>query len=334
MSSPISLAELRAEVALLQGELFSLMGPAVVYRCGVCKRLASEHIGCVVTGCVTDEGPEDLERHSLTLQRHSCIEALQRLRSASAQAAQVTDLTAKVVGLLDEVRDLERTDTERKVELKRVEQELAQSRDEQVSDAVERSADMLQLNDYWKSLTSGDLSVGVFKEYVEKDFKISLPSTFKFGSLSHPHETTDDRASTGLSDDSSKAADTAAKTAAASADAGAGAASRGAADAKGSAGAAASSSKSSAPNGDTVAKSNKTIKVSFTGKDTACEHLQTEQSLFNEVDLLYPDANERTKISIIISHCDTDIKGVAIAVRNTHNPATVDAFFKLFRNER
>ena len=64
--------------------------------------------------------------------------------------------------------------------------------------------------------------------------------------------------------------------------------------------------------GDKVGKSAKTIKVEFACTDTAITHLQKEQSLLNEIDLLYPKINGRTKVSMVISKCDKDVKGIAI----------------------
>ena len=68
----------------------------------------------------------------------------------------------------------------------------------------------------------------------------------------------------------------------------------------------------------------------------AIKHLQKEQSLLNEIGLLYPTVNCNTKISMVISHCDADVKGIAIAVRDaTKTPFTsVDQFLDAFRMER
>ena len=70
-----------------------------------------------------------------------------------------------------------------------------------------------------------------------------------------------------------------------------------------------------AVDGEKVGKSAKTIKVEFAFGDSAIQHLQKEQSLLNEIDLLYPSVNVKTKVSIVVSHCDDQVKGIAMTVK-------------------
>ena len=91
-----------------------------------------------------------------------------------------------------------------------------------------------------------------------------------------------------------------------------------------------------APDGEKIGKSAKTIKVTFQSNDSAVLHLQKERSLCHEVGLFYPNVNTATKVGIVISHCDPQVKGIAISVRDSAASLfdTLDAFLLALRLER
>ena len=65
------------------------------------------------------------------------------------------------------------------------------------------------------------------------------------------------------------------------------------------------------PDGDKVGKSAKSILVQFKQRDAAVQHLQKESTILSEINLLYGMSSVVTKISIIIKHCDTEVRGIA-----------------------
>ena len=60
-----SLEELQAQVRKRSAFLRSQVGAAADYRCGVCRKMASDHIGDVITDCHDRELPDDQFLESL-----------------------------------------------------------------------------------------------------------------------------------------------------------------------------------------------------------------------------------------------------------------------------
>ena len=83
----------------VSGELHNLISSGAQYRCGVCFKLASDHIGDTVVGCLDRECSESLLRSSLQAQIESSRSALTKLRSVgtmSASLANIMDKSAQV----------------------------------------------------------------------------------------------------------------------------------------------------------------------------------------------------------------------------------------------
>ena len=70
---------LKKELHDLQTELLRLLGPGIEYRCGICRKLASQHIGGVVTGCVNREIDESDVRRAMSMQIESAKDAISKV---------------------------------------------------------------------------------------------------------------------------------------------------------------------------------------------------------------------------------------------------------------
>ena len=103
--SSVEMSDVKSLQALVRkraGFLRGLVGLAADFRCGVCFKLASDHVGGVITDCCDKEMPEDQLLASLQSQLSSIDGLVSRLDMLSVQSGQVARLTAEA----DEYRSI------------------------------------------------------------------------------------------------------------------------------------------------------------------------------------------------------------------------------------
>ena len=84
-----------------------------------------------------------------------------------------------------------------------------------------------------------------------------------------------------------------------------------------------------------MGKSAKLILIQFRQRDAAVQHLQKESTILSEINLLSGMSSVVTKISIIIKHCDTEVRPIAETVFQSNSPyLTVQSFLDDFRQNR
>ena len=287
-------------------DLVDLVGSALDYRCGICRKLASEHIGGVVTDCHDKEIDDQAVSVSVQRQIRAVDDLMGRLSAVSSLSQQVSRLNVDVDGLHKLIADRDDSLAEKNAEVSDL---------EAVRDSlVERVCF------FWRKWLDGTYDAQTICTRLDDEFGYHIavadfPPTI-------PPETPGAMAS-----DDSHAASSAPATASASG----GAPSTGT-----SSGSSSAAAIGGAIDGDKVGKSTKTIKVEFAFNDRPVQHLQKEQSLINEIGLLYPNVSENTKVSMTISHCDVQVKDIAISVRDSRGGsfAKLDDFLTAFRNER
>ena len=287
-------------------DLIDLVGSALEYRCGICRKLASEHIGGVVTDCHDKEIDDDAVNVSLQRQIRAVDDLMGRLSAVSSLSQQVSRLNLDVDGLHKLVAD----------------------RDDTMSDKDATISDLEAVRDslvdrvcfFWKKWMDGTYDAQTVSTRLDTEFGYHIavadfPPTI-------PPDTPGAVAS-----GPSLASSTATATASASG---------GVPSTVISSGSSSAAAVGGAIDGDKVGKSTKTIKVEFAFNDRPVQHLQKEQSLINEIGLLYPNVTENTKVSMTISHCDVQVKDIAISVRDSRGGsfAKLDDFLTAFRNER
>ena len=300
--SGMSLAELKDMFGRLFREVQALIGPVADHRCSICNKMASMHVNGDINGCTNAKIDEDAVKTSLELQIKSAEDLLGRLRAVGSLSRQVSRLS-------DENDNLRQT---------------VANHDEALSDGEESLPGVQLPQDevineiccIWRRYMTGSLDAHAVSEKLRDDFGYDLPLgdiPSSFSPSTHPVPS--------------------APAASASAAAPIAPTPSTALHHRGDTRTTASGGEA---DGDKVGKSTKTIKVEFKFDDSAIQHLQKEQSLLNEMDLLYPDVNTKTKISMVISHCDVQVKGIAMTVRDasSNSFSSVDGFLGAFRNER
>ena len=80
-------------------DLVDLVGSALDYRCGICRKLASEHIGGVVTDCHDKEIDDQAVSVSVQRQIRAADDLMGRLSAVSSLSQQVSRLNVDVDGL-------------------------------------------------------------------------------------------------------------------------------------------------------------------------------------------------------------------------------------------
>ena len=333
--SSVEMSDVKSLQALVRkraGFLRGLVGLAADFRCGVCFKLASDHVGGVITDCCDKEMPEDQLLASLQSQLSSIDGLVSRLDMLSVQSGQVTRLTAEA----DEYRSIV---DEKDALLQAKEAELAASQER----VVECNAELASRDDEIAGLRSEKLVWRSEKDSLTESVCEGVCSIWRsylggasaesvVGRLRSEFDYTVPLSSFPTSPASlntpTSAADTSPSAASAS--------NSPASSLPASTNPASSSSASTDADGDKVGKSTKSIKVEFKVDDSAMNHLKKEQSILNEIDLLFPGVNAATKIAMVVSHCDQHVKSIAITTRASAKVPfnTVDEFLAAFRDER
>ena len=300
--SGMSLAELSNIFGRLFREVHALIGPVADHRCSICMEMASMHVNGDTNGCTNEQIDEDAVKTSLELQIKSAEDLLGRLRAVGSLSRQVSRLS-------DENDNLRRTVSNRDGALSDGEESLPGKQ-------LPQDEVINEICCIWRSYMTGSLDAHAVSEKLRDDFGYDLPLgdiPSSFSPSTHPVS-------------SAPAASAAAAALIAPAPS----------TALHQCGITRTTVSGGEADGDKVGKSTKTIKVEFQFDDSAIQHLQKERSLLNEMDLLYPSVNAKTKISMVISHCDVQVKGIAMTVRDAscNGFPSVDAFLSAFRNER
>ena len=89
----VALYELQDICRSVTGELHNLISSSA--QCGVCFKIASDHIGDSVVGCLDRECSEVLLRSSIQAQIESARSALGQLRSVGRMSASLADIMQK-----------------------------------------------------------------------------------------------------------------------------------------------------------------------------------------------------------------------------------------------
>ena len=118
--SELSLAELTKAVVAKTADLRAHIGPCADYMCDVCGKLASQHIGGVVTGCVDKEIDEAEIKATLIDQLQSAEDTLNRLKAERSLGLQVSQMLLEKVEMTNELCSLKMVASENVVVLREV----------------------------------------------------------------------------------------------------------------------------------------------------------------------------------------------------------------------
>ena len=357
-----SLAEWQSDFNVKAASVLDLIGSAVTYRCSVCRKLSSHHTGGDVAGCT--DSPLDDDELALSLQLQ--VRALTQLMS---QLSISHDLVDANKSLKDENSALKIENADSKLELadtkrecNEAKQELADVTAEKDLLATELASDKNTLSDLettldncvdrccylWRGYIAGKFDAQTVKNRFDAAFNYDLsldsippvagtPPGAAIGGPVTPGAGISGAGVSGAVNTGPVVNPFAGGIPATPSPAGVPApAAFTPAFSGGAAAAATGSTVGDAADGNMVGKSAKSIKVEFKHQDSPIQHLQKEQSLIDEIELLFPQANVQTQISITISHCDKEVRQIAMAVKSGKNGAflTVAEFLTAFRMER